>query len=264
MKNLLNRFIVSGMLAVALIVATNRGNAADETPPVKATTPVAPADTPAPAAVTPAPSRRPTPKALTYIMPKGAVGGVTERQSGGTRGGGTGLPSLVVLAPDHLALTTQAQPALFWFQSQPAKAAFQLTLTEPKKPKPLLSVNMDKAETAGIRAISLAKHGVTLEPGVEYQWHIALIPDATSRAKDLLAGSVIKRVAAPAGLEAKLDNATLAERAALYAEAGFWYDALQAISSAIAADPGNRALHDLRASLLRQAGLTEAAAAELR
>ena len=52
------------------------------------------------------------------------------------------------------------------------------------------------------------------------------------------------------------------ERAAIYAEAGYWYDALQSISLAIAAEPKNAGLHKLRASLLEQGKLREAAAAE--
>jgi hypothetical protein len=220
---------------------------------------------PAPAAPEAAPDQavpHSAPTAIKYKLPTGNIGHVSNRQSGGTRGAGDKLPSLSVLAPDHIALTTQAQPALFWFQSQPAKAAFQLTLTEPKKAKPLLNVNLDKAEVAGIRAISLSRQGVTLEPGVTYEWHIALIPDPENRSKDVFAGGGIKRIAAPAGLEEKLAKAAPAERAAIYAEAGIWYDALQSISMAIASDPKNDSLHALRVSLLKQAGLAEAAAAE--
>jgi hypothetical protein len=167
---------------------------------------------------------------------------------------------LEVLAPDHVALTTQAQPILFWYQSQPAAAQFQLTLTEPKKAKPQLSITLDKSQKAGICGISLADQKVTLEPNVTYRFSVALIPDPANRSKDLLANALVKRVETPPGLAEKLKGAPPANQAALYAEAGFWWDALQAISVAIASEPKNAQFRDLRASLLKQAGLSEAAA----
>jgi hypothetical protein len=167
-----------------------------------------------------------------------------------------------VLAPEHEALTTQSQPALFWFQSAPAKTDFELTLTEPKKPGPLLNLKGSHEQNAGIHSISLARQKKTLEPNVSYRWSVALIPDLKSRSKDVIATGGIRRVEAPADLRAKIAKASQAESAAIYAEAGFWYDGLQAISMAIAADPRNAALHRLRADLLKQVGLKEAAAAE--
>src|SRR5260221_245527 len=90
---------------------------------------------------TPAPSKpapKSTPEAakvptqILFKLPK--VGMPAVRVTGGTRGGSSDLPAIYVLAPEHEALTTKSQPALFWFQSGPDKADFELTLTEPKKP----------------------------------------------------------------------------------------------------------------------------------
>jgi len=243
----------SAWLAVALTISSTL-SAVETTAPIKPDAAAPPEQ--------PAAPEKPATLSIKYKLPTGSIGHIANRQSGGTRGSGDKLPTLAVLAPDHIALTTQAQPALFWFQSAPAKAAFQLTLTEPKKPKPLLNVNLDKAEVAGIRAISLSRQGVTLEPGITYEWHIALIPDPANRSKDVMAGGGIKRIPSPAGLDEKLAKAPPAERAVIYAEAGIWYDALQSISTAIAANPKDESLHALRASLLKQAGLSEAAAAE--
>ncbi|HEV7406785.1 MAG TPA: DUF928 domain-containing protein [Chthoniobacteraceae bacterium] len=219
----------------------------------------------APAAATP-PVKKLAP--IKYKPPMLAAEKIGERISGGTRGGtdaaGGKLPSIDVLTPDHVALTSQAQPTLFWYQSAPSKAGFEITLTEPDKAKPLVKVDLATAENAGIRALSLARQKVELQPGVTYRWNIALVVDKANRSKDVIAGGKIKRVAAPAGLEAKLAGAPPAERANLYAEAGLWYDALQAISTAIAADPGSAELHQRRAALLKEVGLGEPAAADQR
>jgi hypothetical protein len=192
------------------------------------------------------------------------------RISGGTRSGseagGVKLPSLEVLAPNHVALTSQPQPTLFWYQSAAAKVGFQITLIEPQQAKPALKLDVDNAGNGGIRALSLARQNVTLKPNVTYRWSIALVPDKENRSKDVIASGVIKRIEPPAGLEGKLTSAgeAPAERAGIYAEAGLWYDALQAISTAIAAEPQNADLHQRRASLLKQVGLDAAASADHR
>lgn len=223
-----------------------------------ATAPQARSQEPAPAPARPAVKSG---SAIRYKPP--VSGGPALTVTGGTRHGGIGnLPSLSVLAPEHEALTTQAQPALFWFQGGPAKAKIEVILTEPEKEKPLLNLEGGGEQKAGIHSVSLARQKITLEPNRRYHWSVALVPDPKSRSKDVIATGVIKRVEAPAELTAKIEKASQAERAAIYAEAGFWYDALQALSLAIAAEPKNADLRRLRASLLEQAKLKEAAAAE--
>ena len=199
---------------------------------------------------------------IDYKAPAGALGAPAVREAGGTRKGDGGLPAVYVLAPNHVALTTQAQPVLFWYQSAPSNAAFKLSLVEPKKPEPLVSASSDKADKSGINALRLTDWKVTLQPGVEYRWNVALIPDKEHQSNAEVAQGVIKRIEPPPGLEEKLSKASMAERAEIYAQAGLWYDALQSISTAIAADPKDDSLHQLRAALLKQGGLEEAAKGE--
>jgi len=49
----------------------------------------------------------------------------------------------------------------------------------------------------------------------------------------------------------------------LYAETGFWYDAMTAISELIQAAPNDSGFRAQRAALLEQVGLREAAACDL-
>ena len=163
-----------------------------------------------------------------------------------------------------MALTSHKQPVLFWYQSAPASVSFELALVQPDKSKPLLSIKLDKAEQAGIRSVSLAQQNITLEPGIEYRWNIALVPDSSNRSKDKVASGVIKLVPQPAELKEVGEKTSLVEVAAISAKAGLWYDALQAISQAIARNPNDASLHNLRASLLEKGDLPEAAKAERR
>jgi len=167
-----------------------------------------------------------------------------------------------VLAPDDTGVTTQEQPSLFWYQSKPAQAKFELTLLQENKPKPLLHVAFDRSAKAGIQRLKLADHSVKLDPGIEYQWVVALVTDPDNRSSDLIASGVIKRVAPSSELKEKLAKAAPSAVPAVYAQAGIWYDALAALTDQIDAQPDNKALRDARADLLRQVGLKAAAESE--
>jgi hypothetical protein len=187
------------------------------------------------------------------------TGAPSVRVTGGSRGSGDTTTTLDVLAPDDIGVTTQEQPSLFWFQSKPAEAKFELTLLQENQAKPLVQVMVERSTEAGIQRLKLSDHGVKLTPGVEYQWVVALITDPDNRSSDLVASGVIKRVEPTADLKGKIAKATPAYLPSVYAEEGIWYDALSVLSDQIEAHPDDKALRDTRADLLRQVGLKAAA-----
>ena len=135
-------------------------------------------------------------------------------------------------------------------------------MIEPKNPKPLLKMAVDKLDQAGIHRISLARQKVSLKPGVAYKWSIALVPDPANRSQDVIASGSIQRIEPAPALTTALASAKGMEIAAAYAQNGVWYDALEAVSNEIDAAPKSKDLHAQRAALLDQAGLKEAAAGE--
>jgi hypothetical protein len=181
------------------------------------------------------------------------------RVTGGSRGSGDAAITLDVLAPDDIGVTTLEQPSLFWYQSKPANAKFELTLLQENKAKPIVQVMVERSGKAGIQRLKLADHNVKLAPGIEYQWVVALISDPDNRSSDLVASGVIKRIECPAGLKEKLAQTPPGSVPAAYAEAGVWYDALSALSDQIDAHPDDATLRETRADLLRQVGLKAAA-----
>lgn len=181
------------------------------------------------------------------------------RVTGGSRGAGDSATTLEVLAPNETGLTTLEQPSLFWFQSKPANAKFELTLLQENKAKPLLQLKIERSSKAGIQRLKLSDQGVKLASGVEYQWVVALITDPDNRSSDLIASGVIKRIEASADLKEKIAKSTPASLPEVYAEQGIWYDALSVLSDEIDAQPDNKALQETRADLLRQVGLKSAA-----
>lgn len=188
---------------------------------------------------------------------RGSPGG---RVGGGTRGEGEEAPvSLCVLAPDHLGLTVQDQPRLYWFVSRPTPYPIELTITERNAVTPLLEQRISPPEQVGIQCFALADYGVRLRQGVQYKWFVVLITDPQRRSRDILAGGMIEYIAAPPSLQTKLDKAGKGRQPYVLAGEGLWYDALAVVSDRIHASPANRALRRQRAALVEQVGLPEIA-----
>lgn len=193
-------------------------------------------------------------KAPVYKPPlRGAPGG---RVGGGTRGIGD-MSTISVLAPDHVGLTANPQPSLFWSISKPVSAKMELAINEPQSSKPLLEVAIKTPLEAGIHAINLADYGVSLKPGKQYEWFVAIVPDPTQRSSDIMAGGAIEYAIPPKPLQDKLAKAGEKDQPAIYAEEGVWYNAVSSLSSLITANPGNKELKEQRAALLEQVGLKD-------
>ncbi len=192
-----------------------------------------------------------------YTPPLRGAPSSASRVGGGTRSLAAWSFELIVLAPDHVGLTTRRQPTLYWFVSEPIAHPVEFTVVDPQSLATLLELRLPLPVHPGIHAVDLAAHGVSLEPGVIYQWFVAVVADEGQRSADVVAAGEIERVAPPAELAAGADVAVQAER---FGAAGFWYEALDGLSRRIAAQPGDAGLRAQRAALLEQVGLRHAAA----
>jgi len=187
------------------------------------------------------------------------------RMGGGTRGASLETPvSLSVLVPDHVGLTLQSQPNLYWFLSKKTTQAIEFTITEKDAVKPLLEARLKPLTKAGIQCIRLADHGVQLRPNVPYKWFVAVVTDPARRSRDIFSGGMIEFQPASADLSAKLGKTPKAKQAFVLAEEGIWYDALSGLSERIDAAPKDLPLRKQRAALLDQVGLNEAAEFDLK
>jgi hypothetical protein len=193
---------------------------------------------------------------MIFHPPGGVSGGILPiRVGGGSRGGAADDLSVETLVPDQIALTTQGQPSLYWYQSKAAKTQCEVTLTEPKNPQPLLLLKSSAPTPAGIHAIRLTKFKVELKPNVIYRWSVAVIVDPENRSQDIVANGIIKRIDLSPELASKLGQVSDTDKPALYAENGIWYDALQSISDQIDRAPQDATLLQERADLLKQVGM---------
>jgi uncharacterized protein DUF928 len=183
---------------------------------------------------------------------RGAPGG---RVGGGTRGPSPGLPLLYALVPDHVAVTAEEQPPLVWYLSKATSFPLEFTVVEAMGVEPILEVVLSSPTEAGIHILSLAQYDVRFETGKTYQWFVSLIPDPARRSKDIIAGGMLEVETLPENIAEAVKQATPRDATKLLAKAGFWYDAMGVISHGIQANPTDRALHDVRATLLEQVDL---------
>lgn len=195
---------------------------------------------------------------------RGAPGG---RVGGGTRGIGdelTTLFALAVLAPNHVGLTVQEQPTLYWYLSKPMNLQIEVTVIEDQAISPLLEKQISVPIQPGIHRIRLADYGISLSLGKQYRWFMAAVPTAGRRSKDIIAGGIIERVESSEALRVKLSQADKLNIPYIYAESGIWYDTIMAISELIEANPNDMNLRIQRAALLEQVGLSQVAQYEVK
>ena len=197
----------------------------------------------------------------------------------GSRGVGQESAFLSVLSPLEIGLTTQEQPSLFWYLSEPTTMSFFFTLTALKKiPETVLELKLRNLNEYGISRLDLSALKVSLEPEVRYLWSVALMVDPDNPSKNIISSTVIKRenpsenvlarltqinmsepglapIVASANRRGWLDDEKGLELARVYAESGFFLDALAVLSNLVDANPTDTELQELRKDFLEQAEL---------
>ncbi len=196
----------------------------------------------------------------TYTPP--LRGAPAARIGGGTRSAGAARLALEAVAPDHTGLTGSAQPTLYWYASEAVSATVEFTLIAADAEKPVVERRLNGNTGGGIQPIALSSLGATLKPGTEYQWFVSVVSDAGQRSRDVTAGGTIRRADADAGLKSQLAKADERAAPSIYAQAGYFYDAIDGLSKLIARNPADAGLRAQRAALLEQVGLSKVAAAD--
>jgi hypothetical protein len=178
------------------------------------------------------------------------------RQGGGVRGASDKLPALLVMTPEHVGLTTRAQPSLFWFQDKATDVTFVFALLNEDTLETRVELKVTHRHIeAGINRIDLAAFGVKLDPNVTYTWSVGLSTDEELSSSDPFASGGIKRIVPSKEMSAHLGEATSIDRASYLAENAIWYDALADLARLIKAHPDDRSLRQARADLLTSAGV---------
>jgi len=117
---------------------------------------------------------------------------------GGSRSVQRGVPRPLALVPAHVALTSAESPSLFWWIKTvpPAGTSVVLTVMNDDAIEPLAELELPPPRQAGIQRVRLGDHGVSLAPGVEYEWSISLGADPASHSDDQIANGYVGEVMA--------------------------------------------------------------------
>ena len=217
---------------------------------------LAPAPSPA-QAPPPSPAQDEAALAMPEYKPpaRGAPGGRVGGASRGTVKATIPLPTIEPLAPDgNAGQTISPTPILYFYASQPIAWPTQFTISAPLRPDPVIEVNIPAPQQAGVYAIRTADYHIQLQPGVLYTWSVSVILNPKAPSRDIVASASLLRAASDPALESALHGAPPSRRAALFAQAGFWYDAVAAAADMEAFDR-----HATLDALMTEVGLVEPA-----
>ena len=170
---------------------------------------------------------QPPPAATDIVYRPPPVGRPGGRVGGSSRGENPthedDVALLDVLVPeDHIGLTSQEQPSVYWYLSKSTTIPIELTIIDDQTIEPLVETPLSTPIQPGVHRIRLADYGVRLSPGVGYRWSVALVFDPDDRAKDIVASGAIERIVLPEALRTTLARGEKAQAPQLYAEAGIW------------------------------------------
>jgi hypothetical protein len=185
--------------------------------------------------------------------------GAPRRTTGaGSRGCNTGAAStdLTLLTPaTHTALTTTGHPTFYWYVDNDSPVTVRFSLIEPRVFPAVVDTEIEVTESGVVR-FEVPETAPALEVGKQYRWTVAVICDPNRPSTNIVAKGLIQRAALPSEQLQTLQTATLEEQGLIYAEAGYWHDALDAIALAYQGDQDNPATLETLLSLLEQGGIT--------
>ncbi|OKH38051.1 hypothetical protein NIES2119_10835 [[Phormidium ambiguum] IAM M-71] len=165
--------------------------------------------------------------------------------STGGRGGcsGRSKETLIALAPQqYIGQTVSLRPTFTWFvpDSQSYKMEFALYEYTSGNNKKLLK-KIELNSSPGIMKLSLPESIPDLMVGKTYFWQVAVLCNEGYPSSDLITRAELEVVPLPTNVKTSLDTVKdPLQRSDIYANSGFWYDAL---SEALTADntPQSRA-----------------------
>lgn len=206
-------------------------------------------------------------------------------QGAGSRGCDESLPgdlvTLLIPSKEYAGQTVSSHPSFFLHLSKSVSVPMVFTLTKSGVPQPLYRKQIDSPQS-GLIQIEMPKDRPELVPGQVYQWSVALVCYPKRPSSNPFFSSWIERIPTTPALQQQLaavsakrnsprrslssrDTASTSkaspqenrDRAAIYAEAGLWYDAIDALVKARMANPNDPSTQaDFRA-LMEQVGLTQ-------
>ncbi len=191
----------------------------------------------------------------------------TNRRDGGSRGGGDNClanannSDLVALIPNEtLGINASASPTLFFYvpevsqqktiefvlRNEQDELMYEAFLTTPGK---------------GIMSVKIPAviNSNQLETDQNYHWYLSMICNPQERSRDVVVEGWLRQEEIDRSVEQKLQSATSIEKAELYSEQGFWYDAIATLAHEQDFNAQQSVVRKKWAELLRTVGLEDLA-----
>ncbi|MGB3691349.1 MAG: DUF928 domain-containing protein [Spirulinaceae cyanobacterium] len=178
---------------------------------------------------------------------------------GRTVGGGSRsdeeLAKVIPLLPSNkYGYTATSRPTFHVYLPESSVKQIFFSIQDKNK-QSLYQTTLEVSGQGGILSFTLPEDAPELELGEDYQWFFATIePKGILRPDNYGVTGWVKRVAPPTEAIANAEL-TSVQRAALYANAGIWYDTLSLIASAKLEQPNNSSLQNEWQDLLQQVDL---------
>ena len=165
----------------------------------------------------------------------------------------TDLLTPVVIQPANtVSLTATAHPTLLVYVPSTSATALEVTLEDSNK-RGIDRVRVDLPQTPGIVRVPLTSFPA-LAVGQDYLWIASVVCDSGDP-KDNFSSGIIRRIQLDSTMTSKLKQASPLDRAALYGQAGIWYEAAAILDELRRAQPNNSELQQTWKELLKSAGL---------
>ncbi|GEM_PF-804191 len=168
------------------------------------------------------------------------------------------LPIKLLVPKDHIGQTAAGRPVFFWYMSEMPTVPVEFALTVPGIAEPLFVQRVD-IQQQGIVQFQLPEEQPELAIGKKYRWAVSLVCNAADPYLERpYIQSWVERVtpSAPTIRQLKVAASERA-RAVVYAQYGFWYDALATFGTARAANPADEGITADIIAFLSQAGLSQ-------
>ncbi len=186
-------------------------------------------------------------------VPPSRRGAPARTQGGGSRGcDQESVPVTLLAPPDHVGLTTQARPKLFWYSANDSMLPMQISLVEPGVSEPIW-VTQVPTGSAGFNHIQIPDTVPELVAGRRYRWTVTRLCNVRRPSNNTYARGWIERVVTTE-IPSNIQALSPSDRVKSYAESGIWYDAVtQAVEQSRTGAPESTSIVMM---LLEQGGLT--------
>ncbi|WP_299486331.1 DUF928 domain-containing protein [Acaryochloris sp. IP29b_bin.137] len=161
----------------------------------------------------------------------------------------SGQPTLTTLVPkSNMGLSATAFPTFYWFTPTHSYRILQFSLyevgAEGRSREEVYSTTFQASGKAGLSRISIPNQDTTLalKPETDYQWVVGLFCTRKGR-NGIIANGWVRHTPPTQEVAKTFSKSKLKDQADAFAEAGYWYDAVQALAAARREKPEDRRLN---------------------